>query len=148
MDGGIAAAICLRHLSDLQRLYGKKKIKFQIETMLRPKKHTECVSGILRKNHQELDISRQIIKAYDDLIDCAEIMHNQNSTLHKQYDQFSLAQKLYFLFNSKHPLIDKQALYQTLVYKILDNPNIEEILDSDVLYAGLIQYERINNTQP
>lgn len=141
MDGGIAAAICLRHLLDLQRAYKIHDLTFKIEPVLRPKNNTQCLSGLLRKQYKEFDLSIDLIKQYDDLIDCAELIHNQNSLFHLQQDVFSLAQKLYLLFTCTHDLIDKSILYRSLVYKMSQNSNIEELIDSDDLYAQLIAYE-------
>lgn len=141
MDGGIAAAICVRHLRDLQSAYKNHDLTFKIEPVPRPKTTTQCLSGLLRKQYKEFDLSIDLINQYDDLIDCAELMHNRNSLLHRQQDIFSLAQKLYLLFTSTHELIDKSIVYCSLVDKMSQNPNIEELIDSDDLYASLIAYE-------
>jgi hypothetical protein len=98
--------------------------------------------GLLRTHHEELGIAKRLIREYEEYIDIAEIIDGALYATCEAAHDFSLPPvKLQTLFNPSHPCIDRTALYKKISRYIWQNPSIEDLFDSDPIYASLIRYE-------
>lgn len=105
--------------------------------------HAISTPGLLRTHREELGIPHRLLKEYEEFIDLAEIIDGALFANGQAAHDFSTpAVKLQTLFCPSHPLVDKQALYKKLVQQIWKNPSVEDLFDTDPIYAALIAHEQ------
>jgi hypothetical protein len=105
---------------------------------------TDAIStpGLFRIHHEELEIPSRLIREYEEFIDLAEIIDGAlYATCEDAHNYSSPAVQLQTLFNPSHPAVDNAVVYRRLTKQITKSPSIENLLDSDVIYKALIQYE-------
>jgi hypothetical protein len=105
--------------------------------------------GLLRTHRLSLGLSDELILAYEECIDKAEIIDGAlYATAQAAHDFDSLTIRLQTLFSSSHPCLDRNGIYKQLVRYLTDSPDLEGLFDSDPIYASLIQFERqLHNKQ-
>ncbi len=104
--------------------------------------------GLLRTHHKELGIPLDIIQEWEEYIDIAEIVDGALYATPDAAHDFSIpAVRLQTLFSTTHPVISKDLLFKSLVQNIMANPNPENLLDCDPLYAGILEYEQEKHIQ-
>lgn len=98
--------------------------------------------GLLRSHRRELGLPDALVAEYEAYIDHAEIIDGAlYATAEAAHDYGSPVIKLQTLFSPSHPAIDRSALYRQLVHFIAKNPRLEDLFDSDPIYAAVIDYE-------
>lgn len=98
--------------------------------------------GLLRTHSEALGLPQQLIREYEEFIDLAEIIDGAlYASCEDAHDFSSPAVKLQTLFSCNHPAIDRPHLYKRLAKQIIKSPSVEDLFDSDFIYAALIQYE-------
>lgn len=105
---------------------------------------TKAIStpGLLRTHHHELGFPIKFLKEYEEFIDLAEIIDGAlYVTCDSAHDYNSQAVKLQTLFSPSHPVLDKISLYKKLVKQIVKSSSVEDLFDSDPIYAAIIKYE-------
>lgn len=99
--------------------------------------------GLFRTHREAIGIPSSLLAKYEHYIDLAEIIDGAlYATAEAAHDFDNLAVQIQTLFSISHPVIDRDALYRRLVGLITANPNPEDLIDSDPLFQGVLQYER------
>ena len=109
---------------------------------------TKAIStpGLMRTHRKELDFPDDIIKTYEEFIDIADIVDGAlYPNCESAHDFHSFEVQIQSLFTSSYPAIHYDALYNRLVRKIIKYPKVEDFLDSDPLFKGLIEFEKMKH---
>lgn len=104
--------------------------------------------GLMRTHYKDLGLPLTLLEEYEDLIDLAEIIDGALfANADAAHDFSSDAIRLQTLFTSSHPAVNRDELYKKLVHHIIQNASVEDLLDVDPIFKGLIDFERKLHSQ-